>query len=81
MPNLAFQLAQLTAADEHIAAAERRIAQMHLNIAREREMSGDTELSEAVLHSTEDALQLFQKHRSLIHDAIEGIRSGALPDL
>lgn len=79
MPNLAFELDQLGAADGHIAAAECRIAQMRSSIQRARGLSADTAASEALLLAFEGQVQVLREHRQLIATIIEGIRSGQLP--
>ena len=78
MPDLRFELEQLTMADEHIRAAERRVAAMR---ARLREISDPlSPEEEAALAAAENSLEAFRDHRRLIARVVAQVRSGELPD-
>jgi hypothetical protein len=80
VPNLQFELDQLTVADEHIAAAERNIADLSEHLARARAAGDETELAQRAVNAAKDGLRAFLEHRELIVKVIEDVRAGRLPN-
>jgi len=62
----------------HLAQANRYIAEMRADIARERvivehalDAAYPSELAESMLHTLEGALRMFEKHRELVLDQLK----------
>jgi hypothetical protein len=62
----------------HLAQANRYIAEMRADIARERVIVGHaldagypSELAESMLHTLEGALRMFEKHREPVLDQLK----------
>ncbi|MBC5765789.1 hypothetical protein [Ramlibacter albus] len=79
MPNLQWEMDQLRLADEHIATAERSIAELRSDIEKQQAHGGDSYLGERALHAALGALEEFRRHRELIVDTIQSIKDGRLP--
>jgi hypothetical protein len=63
---MAHNLADLHAANRHVAEGERRIAHQRRRIAEREDAGQDTHLSKQVLDSFEITLQLLIEHREKI---------------
>lgn len=63
---MAHNLADLHAANRHVAEGERRIAHQRRRIAEQEDAGQDTHLSKQVLDSFEITLQLLIEHREKI---------------
>jgi hypothetical protein len=71
--NRKVELQHLSAADAHIAKAERVVSQQRAYVERLRGDGYDAKLSEETLNAFEANLQLLREHREVIIRTIEGI--------
>jgi hypothetical protein len=79
MPNLQTELEQLELANEHVATAERGIRRLQALLEEERRAGFPTEEAARAVQVAREGLVEFERHRDLIVQTIQDIKSGRLP--
>jgi hypothetical protein len=76
--NREIELRHLSAADAHVAKAERVISEQMMKVEKLRVDGHDTALAEKILRTFEANLQTLREHRDLIIRTIERIDQGGV---